>query len=98
MYARLSRFAGLPPERIDQTLRDFEEGQLTQIEQMEGYKGVLVAVDRGEGKAMAITFWETRQDLRTSDKLADQAREAAMATAQPSREPIVDRYEIILQR
>ena len=98
MYARLSRFAGLPPERIDQTIRDFEEGQLAQIEQMDGYKGVLIGVDRGEGKAVAVTFWETRENLRTSDKLADQAREAAMATAQPSREPIVDRYEVIIQR
>ena len=98
MYARLSRFAGLPPERIDQTIRDFEEGQLAQIEQMDGYKGVLIGVDRGEGKAVAVTFWETREHLRTSDKLADQAREAAMATAQPSREPIVDRYEVIIQR
>lgn len=98
MYARLSRFAGLPPERINQTVREFEEGQLAQIEQMEGFKGVIVGVDRTEGKAVAVTFWETQQDLRTSDKLADQAREAAMASAQPSREPIVDRYEVVIQR
>ena len=98
MYARLSRFAGLPPERIDQTLREFEEGQLPQMEKLDGFKGVMVGVDRSEGKAVAITFWETPQSLRTSDKLADEAREAAMASAQPSREPIVDRYEVIIQR
>ena len=99
MYARLSRFAGLPPERIDSTLQDFEQSQLPQFEALEGYKGVLVGVDRGEGKAMAITFWESQRDLRASDRLADQAREAAMeAAAMPSREPIVDRYEIVLQR
>jgi heme-degrading monooxygenase HmoA len=98
MYARLSRFAGLPPDRIDETLREFEQGQLAQIEQMEGFKGVLVGLDRGEGKALAITFWETRENLRTSDKLADQARQAAMESTRPSREPIVDRYEVVLQR
>jgi heme-degrading monooxygenase HmoA len=98
MYARLSRFAGLPPERIDQTVRDFEEQQLPAFEEQEGYEGVIVAVDRGEGKAMAITFWDTRENLRMSDRLADQAREQALATVQPSREPIVDRYEIVIQR
>jgi len=98
MYARLSRFAGLAPERIDQTLREFEEGQLPQIEQMDGFKGVVVGLDRGEGKAVAITFWETPETLRASDKLADQAREVAMATGQPEREPIVDRYEVVIQR
>lgn len=98
MYARLSRFAGLPPERMDDTLREFEQGQLPQLEQLEGFKGVVVGLDRGEGKAVAITFWETRENLRASDRLADQARDAAMESTQPSREPIVDRYEVVLQR
>lgn len=102
MYARLSRFAGLPPERIDQTLQAFEQGALPQFEQLAGYKGVLVAVNHAEGKAAAITFWETRDNMRESDKLADQARDAALEQAsgssEPTREPIVDHYEVVLQR
>jgi heme-degrading monooxygenase HmoA len=98
MWVRMSRFAGLPPERIDQTIRDFEEGQLPALEQQQGFQGVLVGVDRGEGKAAAMTFWETRESLTASDKLADRAREAAVATAQPDREPIVDRYEVVLEK
>jgi hypothetical protein len=98
MYARLSRFAGLPPDRMDSTLSEFEQGQLAQLEQLEGFKGVVVGLDRAEGKALAITFWETRENLRASDRLADQARDAAMESTQPSREPIVDRYEVVLQR
>ena len=98
MYARLSRFGGLPPERIEETLREFEQGQLPQLEKLDGYKGVIVGVDRAEGKAVAITFWESAQALRASDKLADQAREAAMESARPSREPIVDRYEVLVSK
>jgi heme-degrading monooxygenase HmoA len=98
MYARVSRFAGLPPERIDQTLREFEEGQLSVLEEQPGFKGVLVGIDRAEGKAVAITYWETLENLRASDKVADRARSEAVARAQPSREPIVDRYEVLLQR
>jgi heme-degrading monooxygenase HmoA len=98
MYARISRFGGLPPERITETVARFEETQLPQIEQMEGFKGALVGVDRGEGKAVAITLWDSEKDLRASDKLADEARDAAVASALPEREPIVDRYEVLLQR
>ena len=98
MWARLSRFAGLPPEKIDETLKQYEEGMLPVFEQQPGYAGVLVAVDRGGGKAMAVTFWETQEDLRGSDKLADQARDQAMETGGVQREPIVDRYEVLLQR
>lgn len=102
MYARLSRFAGLPPERIQETLEQFQKGALPQFEQLSGYKGVLVALNEAEGKAAAITFWETRDDMRESDKLADQARAAALEQAQgssePTREPIVDHYEVMLEK
>ena len=96
MWARLSRFAGLPPERIDQAIRDFREQQLPAFEQLAGYEGVAVLVDRGTGKAAAITYWASQEALKESDKLADRARDQAMQTAQPEREPIVDRYEVVL--
>ena len=102
MYARLSRFAGLPPERIHETAKQFETGALPQFEQLPGYKGVLIAVSEADGKAAAITFWETRENMRESDKLADQARQAALEQAQgssePTREPIVDHYEVMLDK
>jgi heme-degrading monooxygenase HmoA len=97
MYARLSRFAGLPPERIDETIRGFEEGQLKQLEKQPGYKGVLIGIDRTEGKAVAMTFWESAENLRATDRLAAQARQEAMDAVKPSREPIIDRYEIVRQ-
>jgi heme-degrading monooxygenase HmoA len=98
MHARMSRFAGLPPERIDQTIREFQEGPLAAMEQQPGYKGVMVGLDRAEGKAVAITFWESSENLRTTDRLADEARQAALDAVKPSREPIVDRYEIVMQK
>ena len=98
MYARMSRFAGLPPERIDQTIRDFEEGQLKALAQQPGYKGVMIGIDRAEGKSVAITFWESQENLRASDRLADRARQEALDAVKPSREPIIDRYEIVVQQ
>jgi heme-degrading monooxygenase HmoA len=97
MYARMSRFAGLPPERIEETIREFQEGQLQALSQQPGYKGVLIGIDRAEGKSVAITFWESAENLRSTDRLADQARQQALESAKPSREPIVDRYEIVMQ-
>jgi heme-degrading monooxygenase HmoA len=97
MYARMSRFAGLPPERIEETIREFQEGQLKALSQQPGYKGVLIGMDRAEGKSVAITFWESAENLRASDKLADQARRQALESVKPSREPIVDRYEVVMQ-
>src|SRR5215212_4123397 len=98
MWARLSRFAGLPPERIDQAIREFQEQQLPAFEQVPGFQGVALMVDRGAGKAAAITYWANQDALKQSDKLADRARDQAIQTAQPAREPIVDRYEVVFER
>ena len=98
MYARLSRWAGLPPERLDRTVRQFEEEHLPAMEQQPGYEGVVVLLDRNSGRAAAITLWETDADMRASDRLAEEAREAAGVTAQAVREPIVDHYEVVLRR
>jgi heme-degrading monooxygenase HmoA len=98
MHVRLSRFSGLPPERIEATIEEFREQQLPELEEQAGFKGVLVMLNRGTGQAAALTFWETEADLHASERLAARAREAAVASAQPAREPIVDRYEVVLQR
>jgi heme-degrading monooxygenase HmoA len=98
MYARLSRFAGLPPERIEETVREFEQDYLPALEQAPGFSGLFVGVDRNAGKAAAVSFWESREALEASDRAADRARGAAIDRAEPTREPIVDRYEVVLQR
>lgn len=101
MHARISRFAGLPPERLEATVKQFELDQLSQLEDQSGFRGILVLADRRAGKAAAISLWETEADLRASERAAAQAREAAVATAGPTgpdREPVVDHYEVLLEK
>lgn len=98
MHARLSRFAGLPPERIERTIRGFEEGELQLVEKCAGFKGVVVMVNSASGQAAAITFWESEADMRESEKVAGRAVQAAVERGEPSREPVIDRYEVVLQR
>jgi hypothetical protein len=98
MYARVTSFPGLAPERISATLKQFEEEHLPVLEQQAGFMGVWAGVDRNAGRAMAVTFWETLEDLRATDKLADQVRAVAVATSRADREPITDRYEVLLHK
>ena len=98
MHARLSRFAGLPPERIDHTLAEFQQQQLPEIEKQDGYAGVVLMVNQRTGQAAAITFWDSEMALRQSEHAAGAAVQQAVDTAQPSREPVIDRYEVVLKR
>jgi heme-degrading monooxygenase HmoA len=98
MYARLSRFAGLPAERIEETIREFEQDYLPAIEQAPGFEGIVLGVDWNAGKAAAVSFWESREALQASDRAATQARQAAIDRTEPERDPVVDNYEVVLQR
>ncbi|TMK40588.1 MAG: hypothetical protein E6G56_06735 [Actinobacteria bacterium] len=98
MHARVSRFVGLPPERIDRTLEQFEEDELPKLENQDGFRGVLVLVNRADGMANAITFWDSESNLRASEQAGADARAAAVKTAEPSREPRVDRFQVVLHK
>jgi hypothetical protein len=100
MYARVTMFPGLAPERIKATLAEFRDRHLPQIEQQPGFRGVWCGVDYTGGRAIAVTYWETIDDLRASDPLAGEVRAAAVTRAgvDRNRPPITDRYEIVLDK
>jgi hypothetical protein len=100
MFARVTAFPGLAPERVKATLEEFETKWLPTIEQQPGYLGVWAGVDFSGGRAVAVTYWETMEALRDADKVADQARAAAvsMGGLDRDRPPVTDRYEIVLNK
>ncbi len=98
MYARVTTFPGLAPERIKATLNEFLELHLPRLEQQPGYSGVWVGADYTGGRGIAVTYWESLDTLHASDALAGEARAAAVTRAgvDRNRPPIIDRYEIML--
>jgi hypothetical protein len=57
-----------------------------------------VGVNYQGGQAVAIALWQTKADMSRSEKLAAEARGQAVASAGPSRTPIVDQYEVVIHR
>ena len=98
MYARMTKFVGLPPERIDQALDEFKQGELAALEGQDGFEGIMVLVDRPAGTAAALSMWDSEAHMKASERTADRARESAVALAKPERFPVVDHFEVVLQR
>ena len=98
MYARMTKFVGLPPERIDQALDEFKQGELAQLEGQQGFEGIMVLVDRAGGTAAALSLWRDQAAMTASERTADRARDSAVATTKPERFPVVDHFEVVLQR
>jgi heme-degrading monooxygenase HmoA len=98
MYARMTKFVGLPPERIDQALDEFKQGELAELENQPGFEGIMVLVDRTAGTAAALSLWHDEAAMKTSERTAERARQSAVATTKPERFPVVDHFEVVLQR
>ena len=92
MYARISTLEG-SPEHIDEGLRQVRENVLPQIQQQEGFKGMVALADRQTGKTLGITFWESEEALKASEEAADRLREDS-AEAMSDTIAGVERYEV----
>ena len=92
MYARISTLEG-SPEHIDEGLRHVRENVLPQIQQQEGFQGMVALADRQSGKTLGITFWESEEALKASEEAADRLREDS-AEAMSDTIAGVERYEV----
>ena len=100
MYARVTTFPGLAPERIKATLEQFREKHLPLFEQQPGYRGVWAGVDYTGGRAIAVTYWDSLESLHASDALANEVRAAVVTKAglDRNRPTVIDRYEVVLEK
>jgi heme-degrading monooxygenase HmoA len=92
VYARISTFEG-SPEHIDEELRRVRENVLPQIQQQEGFEGMVALADRQTGKTLGITFWESEEALKASEEAAGRLREDS-AEAMSETIAGVERYEV----
>jgi hypothetical protein len=60
-----------------------------------GFKGMLALADRATGKLIGITLWETEDDLRQSDEVANQLRSDS-ANARGADILDVERFEVVV--
>ena len=99
MHVRVTLFPGLAPERIKATLEHFKEESLPKFEQAPGYCGMWAGVDFTGGRAIAVTYWDTIENLHASDAIANEIRTAAVTRAgvDRNRPPITDQYEVVIQ-
>ena len=73
MFASVSTYQG-PPDQIDDGLRYAQENIVPSLQEVEGFEGVYLLVDRQSGKVLTITLWESEEALRASEEETTQLR------------------------
>jgi heme-degrading monooxygenase HmoA len=97
MYARASTIVG-DPSRVDETVKMLETEILAQLEQVDGFQGIVALGDRTTGKSLVVTFWESEDAMKASEERANQLRSDAASRLGATGAPQVDRYEVLLQK
>jgi hypothetical protein len=90
--ARLSILSG-DPAKLDDGIRAAVDDVLPEIREVDGWKGIIMLVDRTTGASKAITLWESQAAMSASEGQATAMRQR---TADAAGETItaVERYDV----
>lgn len=94
MHARVSTY-DLPPDKVEDGIRGFREAT-DRIRQLEGIREVFLLVDRENGQAVTITFWEDAQTMTSSRVAASRARSDAARAAEGEVKSSCE-YEVVIR-
>ena len=92
MFARVSTFTGTS-DQVDEAVSQVRESVVPRLEQLDGYRGSYLLVDRENGKTLAVTFWESEEAMSASEEEANTLRSEA-AEALGTQMVGVERYEV----
>ncbi|MFL5975342.1 MAG: antibiotic biosynthesis monooxygenase family protein [Solirubrobacterales bacterium] len=90
MFARVATYSGDPEELV----RGFERAR-GELERMEGFSNAYFCVDRGSGKGLSMTLWETEAALEASAERAHQLRSQATQPSGATTDSVTH-YEVAL--
>ena len=94
MYSRLT-YTQLVDGKIDDAISIWQDKVAPVLKQEKGFKGAYLMGDRGTGKGVTITLWETQADADAANAALPQifALFAGLFAAQPTFEEL----EVLLQ-
>jgi heme-degrading monooxygenase HmoA len=90
MFARVATYSGDAEELV----RGFDRAR-DELAQMEGFSQAIFCVDRGSGKALSMTLWETDAALEASAERAHQLRSQATEPSGATTDSVAH-YEVAL--
>ena len=94
MYARVTTIQGAPA-KMDDAKGHTQEQTLSQLQEMEGFKGFVALGDRNSGKLIGVAFWESEEALRATDEAVSSVRSGA-AEASGGTVASVEEYEVFV--
>jgi heme-degrading monooxygenase HmoA len=90
--ARVSRLEG-DPGKIDESTRRGREEFVPRLREIPGFLGAYSLHDRGSGRTVLVTLWESVEAMRSSEEQANRLRDQSAESA-GGRVSAVERYQV----
>jgi hypothetical protein len=91
MLARLTRYEGGDPSKVDEAVEHKKNVLPTEPGQVEGMRGAIFFADRSNGTILTLSLWEDEESLAASEEMANQLREELTAEGETAT---VETYEV----
>jgi heme-degrading monooxygenase HmoA len=96
MYARITQVQ-TQPDKMDEAVSIYRDSVVAALKVQKGYRASYMLSDRATGKGMAVTIWESLEDMQASESSGfyneQLGKFAPLLTAPPVREV----YEVSVQ-
>jgi heme-degrading monooxygenase HmoA len=93
MFARAT-FGQAPPERLDEMIHEVMEHVLPAVSMQHGFNGGMILVERGSGKVLTVSLWESEQAMDATEEAAHWFR-VFSAEAAGRLVTEVEKYEVV---
>jgi heme-degrading monooxygenase HmoA len=94
MHARLTTIEGLP-DKMDDATRHVQEQTLSQLREMDGFKGFVALADSQSGKLLGLAFWESEEAMQDTEGAVSSVR-SGVAEAAGGTVAGVEQYKVVV--
>ncbi len=95
MYAR-SAVIEVPTGKTDEAVQHWMDAEMPKYREQSGYRGFTLLIDRANGKALGVSFWEDADAAAASGEVAAAARKALTKAVSGSEQPYAT-WEVALR-
>jgi heme-degrading monooxygenase HmoA len=82
---------------IEAGLRNVQDIVLPGLREMKGFVHGYWLADRQRAEVLAVTLWETEEDMQASAGAINQLRQQAMSAAGITEPPTITEYEVLVE-
>ena len=96
MFARFT-IVQVKPEKIDETIKLYEESVVPGAKAQQGYQAIYLFTDRNTGKGYSISLWDSEEDAVANEQSGYYKEQVNKFMEYFAAPPVQEGYELVVQ-